>query len=89
MSCSSLTTVGFALANAHEHSDNFVWDFCILADIFVLICNYKTHNLFSCFVQKVLQRTPIRVLHRRSPLEREKIIHWYDYILTVLCQAHN
>ncbi|KAL5129314.1 putative tRNA pseudouridine synthase Pus10 [Glycine soja] len=25
---------------------------------------------------KVLQRTPIRVLHRRSPLEREKIIHW-------------
>uniref|UniRef100_A0A9I9DDZ4 tRNA pseudouridine(55) synthase n=1 Tax=Cucumis melo TaxID=3656 RepID=A0A9I9DDZ4_CUCME len=26
--------------------------------------------------QKILQRTPIRVLHRRSPLEREKIIHW-------------
>ncbi|MED6184084.1 hypothetical protein PIB30_044006 [Stylosanthes scabra] len=25
---------------------------------------------------KVAQRTPIRVLHRRSPLEREKIIHW-------------
>ncbi|KAK7376663.1 hypothetical protein VNO80_02077 [Phaseolus coccineus] len=25
---------------------------------------------------KLLQRTPIRVLHRRSPLEREKIIHW-------------
>ncbi|KAI9113220.1 hypothetical protein K1719_015745 [Acacia pycnantha] len=25
---------------------------------------------------KILQRTPIRVLHRRSPLEREKIIHW-------------
>ncbi|RYQ79616.1 hypothetical protein Ahy_Scaffold2g107542 isoform B [Arachis hypogaea] len=25
---------------------------------------------------KVVQRTPIRVLHRRSPLEREKIIHW-------------
>ncbi|PKI56315.1 hypothetical protein CRG98_023334 [Punica granatum] len=24
----------------------------------------------------VLQRTPIRVLHRRSPLEREKVIHW-------------
>ncbi|XP_047325747.1 tRNA pseudouridine synthase Pus10 [Impatiens glandulifera] len=24
----------------------------------------------------VLQRTPIRVLHRRSPLDREKIIHW-------------
>ncbi|KAI3797028.1 hypothetical protein L1987_39718 [Smallanthus sonchifolius] len=25
---------------------------------------------------KVLQRTPVRVLHRRSPLDREKIIHW-------------
>ncbi|KAK9270340.1 hypothetical protein L1049_025919 [Liquidambar formosana] len=25
---------------------------------------------------RILQRTPIRVLHRRSPLEREKIIHW-------------
>ncbi|KAJ8762204.1 hypothetical protein K2173_007360 [Erythroxylum novogranatense] len=24
----------------------------------------------------VLQRTPIRVLHRRSPLDRPKIIHW-------------
>ncbi|KAF7138274.1 hypothetical protein RHSIM_Rhsim07G0252700 [Rhododendron simsii] len=24
----------------------------------------------------IFQRTPIRVLHRRSPLEREKIIHW-------------
>ncbi|KAK9059436.1 hypothetical protein SSX86_020138 [Deinandra increscens subsp. villosa] len=27
---------------------------------------------------KVLQRTPIRVLHRRSPLDREKIIHWMN-----------
>ncbi|XP_023741450.1 uncharacterized protein LOC111889534 [Lactuca sativa] len=25
---------------------------------------------------KVLQRTPVRVLHRRSPLDREKTIHW-------------
>lgn len=25
---------------------------------------------------QILQRTPIRVLHRRSPLEREKLIHW-------------
>ncbi|XP_073145645.1 uncharacterized protein [Henckelia pumila] len=24
----------------------------------------------------IQQRTPVRVLHRRSPLEREKIIHW-------------
>ncbi|XP_074286087.1 uncharacterized protein LOC141611451 [Silene latifolia] len=27
---------------------------------------------------QVLQRTPVRVLHRRSPLEREKIIHWMN-----------
>ncbi|KAK7283774.1 hypothetical protein RIF29_13520 [Crotalaria pallida] len=33
-------------------------------------------NLSSLEDLKVLQRTPIRVLHRRSPLEREKIIHW-------------
>ncbi|KAG7597709.1 Pseudouridine synthase catalytic domain superfamily [Arabidopsis suecica] len=25
---------------------------------------------------KILQKTPVRVLHRRSPLDREKIIHW-------------
>ncbi|KAF8113702.1 hypothetical protein N665_0046s0051 [Sinapis alba] len=25
---------------------------------------------------KILQKTPIRVLHRRSPLERERTIHW-------------
>ncbi|XP_021902561.1 putative tRNA pseudouridine synthase Pus10 [Carica papaya] len=33
---------------------------------------------FNSFVlmQQILQRTPIRVLHRRSPLEREKLIHW-------------
>ncbi|XP_073023000.1 uncharacterized protein [Primulina eburnea] len=24
----------------------------------------------------IQQRTPVRVLHRRSPLEREKVIHW-------------
>ncbi|OIT39489.1 PREDICTED: putative tRNA pseudouridine synthase Pus10 isoform X2 [Nicotiana attenuata] len=43
---------------------------------------------------KVAQRTPIRVLHRRSPLEREKIIHWMkverisgssQYLLLHLC----
>ncbi|KAK4348889.1 hypothetical protein RND71_031644 [Anisodus tanguticus] len=43
---------------------------------------------------KVAQKTPIRVLHRRSPLEREKIIHWMkvkrisgssQYLLLHLC----
>ena len=29
-------------------------------------------------MQPILQNKPIRVLRRRSPLEREKIIHWYE-----------
>ncbi|XP_010266089.1 PREDICTED: putative tRNA pseudouridine synthase Pus10 [Nelumbo nucifera] len=34
-------------------------------------------EIISSFTDtRILQRTPIRVLHRRSPLEREKIIHW-------------
>ncbi|KAG5542507.1 hypothetical protein RHGRI_022147 [Rhododendron griersonianum] len=33
-------------------------------------------TLSSVMDMPILQRTPIRVLHRRSPLEREKIIHW-------------
>ncbi|KAJ0087298.1 hypothetical protein Patl1_09452 [Pistacia atlantica] len=33
-------------------------------------------TLSSLKEMQILQRTPIRVLHRRSPLEREKIIHW-------------
>ncbi|XP_062090891.1 uncharacterized protein LOC133797103 isoform X2 [Humulus lupulus] len=33
-------------------------------------------SVFSFKEMKVMQKTPIRVLHRRSPLEREKIIHW-------------
>ncbi|CAH2036727.1 unnamed protein product [Thlaspi arvense] len=43
---------------------------------------------------KILQKTPIRVLHRRSPLERERTIHWMkvekikgnsNYFLLHLC----
>lgn len=45
---------------------------------FVFI-NRRSLSLDSfVLVQKILQRTPIRVLHRRSPLEREKIIHWLE-----------
>ncbi|KAG5557195.1 hypothetical protein RHGRI_007462 [Rhododendron griersonianum] len=33
-------------------------------------------TLASFMDMPILQRTPIRVLHCRSPLEREKIIHW-------------
>ena len=45
--------------------------------IFLLLLEVLSLNSFV-FVQKILQRTPIRVLHRRSPLEREKIIHWLE-----------
>ncbi|KAK6939034.1 hypothetical protein RJ641_032542 [Dillenia turbinata] len=33
-------------------------------------------KISSLIDMKISQKTPIRVLHRRSPLEREKIIHW-------------
>ncbi|KAK9164633.1 hypothetical protein Syun_005535 [Stephania yunnanensis] len=33
-------------------------------------------SLSSVKDMQILQKTPIRVLHRRSPLVREKIIHW-------------
>jgi tRNA pseudouridine synthase 10 len=37
----------------------------------------KDFNSISCLKElKILQKTPVRVLHRRSPLDREKIIHW-------------
>ncbi|KAL3641651.1 hypothetical protein CASFOL_012466 [Castilleja foliolosa] len=35
-----------------------------------------THALLSLKEMQILQKTPVRVLHRRSPLEREKTIHW-------------
>ncbi|XP_050222085.1 uncharacterized protein LOC126672182 [Mercurialis annua] len=36
---------------------------------------------------QICQKTPVRVLHRRSPLEREKIIHWMNVEkLTGSCQ---
>ncbi|CAH9087016.1 unnamed protein product [Cuscuta europaea] len=34
------------------------------------------HTISSAKDMKIIQKTPIRVLHRRSPLERERIIHW-------------
>ncbi|CAN7050672.1 unnamed protein product [Brassica rapa subsp. trilocularis] len=34
------------------------------------------NSISSMIELKILQKTPIRVLHRRSPLERERTIHW-------------
>ncbi|KAJ4916254.1 Pseudouridine synthase family protein [Raphanus sativus] len=37
----------------------------------------KDINSISSLIElKILQKTPVRVLHRRSPLERERTIHW-------------
>ncbi|RZC66849.1 hypothetical protein C5167_010548 [Papaver somniferum] len=33
-------------------------------------------TIASLMDMSILQKTPVRVLHRRSPLDREKIIHW-------------
>lgn len=32
--------------------------------------------MYCSLTQHIMQKTPVRVLHRRSPLAREKIIHW-------------
>ncbi|CAH9145320.1 unnamed protein product [Cuscuta epithymum] len=38
--------------------------------------NEDLQTISSAKDMKIIQKTPIRVLHRRSPLERERIIHW-------------
>ncbi|XP_006652642.2 tRNA pseudouridine synthase Pus10 [Oryza brachyantha] len=36
------------------------------------------HNISLVKDMEIVQKTPIRVLHRRSPLERKRIIHWME-----------
>nr|ACF80348.1 unknown [Zea mays] len=36
------------------------------------------HNISIMKEMEIVQKTPIRVLHRRSPLERKRIIHWME-----------
>ncbi|RCV34936.1 hypothetical protein SETIT_7G198300v2 [Setaria italica] len=36
------------------------------------------HNISVTKDMEIVQKTPIRVLHRRSPLERKRIIHWME-----------
>jgi len=36
------------------------------------------HNISVTKEMEIVQKTPIRVLHRRSPLERKRIIHWME-----------
>ncbi|XP_060199899.1 uncharacterized protein LOC132628171 isoform X2 [Lycium barbarum] len=58
------------------------------------VSNEDLETISSLKELKVAQNTPIRVLHRRSPLERERIIHWMkverisgssQYLLLHLC----
>ncbi|CAN6276593.1 unnamed protein product [Urochloa humidicola] len=36
------------------------------------------HDISVMKDMEIVQKTPIRVLHRRSPLERKRIIHWME-----------
>ncbi|KAK3141803.1 hypothetical protein QOZ80_4BG0338510 [Eleusine coracana subsp. coracana] len=36
------------------------------------------HNISRMKDMEIIQKTPIRVLHRRSPLERKRTIHWME-----------
>lgn len=36
------------------------------------------HSISVTKDMEIVQKTPIRVLHRRSPLERKRIIHWME-----------
>ncbi|KAG8065752.1 hypothetical protein GUJ93_ZPchr0004g40024 [Zizania palustris] len=38
----------------------------------------ELHNISLIKDMEIVQKTPIRVLHRRSPLERKRIIHWME-----------
>ncbi|KAK6939274.1 hypothetical protein RJ641_028805 [Dillenia turbinata] len=49
-----------------------VWMSCLLEDD-------DLKKISSLTDMKILQKTPIRALHRRSPLEREKIVHWQEH----------
>ncbi|XP_065847044.1 uncharacterized protein [Euphorbia lathyris] len=50
--------------------------YCALVWISRPLVDEDVESIASLEEIKVLQRTPVRVLHRRSPLDREKIIHW-------------
>ncbi|KAJ6829124.1 putative tRNA pseudouridine synthase Pus10 [Iris pallida] len=49
-----------------------IWTACPLTE-------ENIQNITSARDMEILQRTPIRVLHRRSPLERKRIIHWMKF----------
>ncbi|CAI0435429.1 unnamed protein product [Linum tenue] len=60
----------------HEGESEKQKQYCSLVWISRTLEDEDVQTITASKDMKVLQRTPIRVLHRRSPLEREKIIHW-------------
>lgn len=65
---------GWALM--HEGEAEKQKQYCALVWISRPLEDEDMQSISSLNDLQILQRTPIRVLHRRSPLEREKIIHW-------------
>ncbi|KDP36851.1 hypothetical protein JCGZ_08142 [Jatropha curcas] len=60
----------------HEGEAEKQKQYCALVWISRPIEDQDLHSIINLKDLQILQRTPIRVLHRRSPLEREKIVHW-------------
>ncbi|KAF2310169.1 hypothetical protein GH714_007022 [Hevea brasiliensis] len=60
----------------HEGEAEKQKQYCALVWISRPLEDQDLQSIASLKDLQILQKTPIRVLHRRSPLEREKIIHW-------------
>ncbi|KAG8632262.1 hypothetical protein MANES_18G007801v8 [Manihot esculenta] len=60
----------------HEGEAEKQKQYCALVWISRPLENQDLQSIASLKDLQILQKTPVRVLHRRSPLEREKIIHW-------------
>nr|GMD40266.1 putative tRNA pseudouridine synthase Pus10 isoform X2 [Ipomoea batatas] len=70
----SLGSQGWAMINEGEAEKQK--QYAALVWISRDVNNDDLQTISSVKDMKIIQKTPIRVLHRRSPLEREKIIHW-------------
>ncbi|XP_019186230.1 PREDICTED: putative tRNA pseudouridine synthase Pus10 isoform X2 [Ipomoea nil] len=70
----SLGSQGWAMINEGEAEKQK--QYSALVWISRDVNNEDLQTISSVKDMKIIQKTPIRVLHRRSPMEREKIIHW-------------
>ncbi|CAN1127521.1 tRNA pseudouridine synthase Pus10 [Linum perenne] len=60
----------------HEGEAEKQKQYCSLVWISRPLEDQDVQSIITLKDMKISQRTPVRVLHRRSPLDREKIIHW-------------